>query len=95
MNFKTMMMSLLLVTSAPSMAASFGYTLFAPLASSMTTSGIDAKEQEAIIKNDALDFLAGNEASEILQEAISQIRVLNVEIQDLTDEEIAQLIVTQ
>lgn len=95
MNFKAITMSVLLLASAPSMAASFGYTVFAPFASTMTTSGVNAKEQEAIIINDALDFLAGSEASEILLETISKMREISIEVQELTDEEIAQLIVTQ
>ena len=51
------------------------------------------KEQLEVVRGDALDFLAGDEATEFLMMSMSELRSQEVGLQDLDDESIAQLII--
>jgi hypothetical protein len=52
------------------------------------------KEQLAAVRSDAVDFLAGAEASDVLSASIKQIKGQNDEMNALSDTQVASLIVT-
>lgn len=61
----------------------------ASVASSQTN-----KEQLAAVRSDAVDFLAGNDATDVLKASIKEIRERSSELKQLSDSQIAGLIVT-
>lgn len=52
------------------------------------------KEQLAAVRSDAVDFLAGAEATEVLSASIKKIQGTNEEMSELSDTQVASLIVT-
>lgn len=52
------------------------------------------KEQIAAVRSDAVDFLAGAEASDVLAASIKEIKGQNEEMGALSDTQVASLIVT-
>lgn len=52
------------------------------------------KEQLAAVRSNAVDFLAGEEATEVLSASIKEIKSQNEEMGALSDTQVASLIVT-
>jgi hypothetical protein len=52
------------------------------------------KEQLAAVRSDAVDFLAGSDASEVLKASINEIKERSEDLRDLSDSQIAGLIIT-
>ena len=72
-------------------------TVVAPFASTGATTIASAqanKEQLAAVRADAVDFLAGAEASETLKASIKEIRTKSESLNSMSDTQIAGLIVT-
>lgn len=91
MNLKLMALSALLLISTNSHALDLTIgTLISP-----TLTSDDLKEQEGIIRADAIDFLAGNEATEVLLMLIEEVKQKYPETQDLSNEEIATMLITK
>lgn len=67
-------------------------TVVSPFASTAAT--FVEKEQLEAVRTDALNFLAGAEASEVLEASIKEIRVKSEDLNKMTDKQIAGLIVT-
>ena len=62
-------------------------------ASSVAISGSN-KEQLEAVRSDALDFLAGSQASDVLRASINEIKAQNAELNAMSDSQVAGLIVT-
>ena len=62
-------------------------------ASTLQISGQN-KEQLAAVRSDAVDFLAGADASNVLKASISEIKTKSAELNDMSDVQLAGLIVT-
>lgn len=106
MKLKSLVASLLLATSLGASAEALTlspvytglviaeatvYALATTIAPTAITSGA-LKEQLAVVKGDAVNFLAGDEATEVLMITISKVRE-DAQFAELSDEEIATLIV--
>ncbi len=68
-------------------------TVVSPFAST-SASLAPAKEQLEAVRNDAVDFLAGAEASDVLKASIVEIKERSDEFKSMNDKQIAGLIVT-
>lgn len=62
-------------------------------ASSVEISGAN-KEQLAAVRSDAVDFLAGAEASNVLKASINEIKSKSADLNEMSDSQVAGLIVT-
>ncbi|MBC7427053.1 MAG: hypothetical protein H7336_00485 [Bacteriovorax sp.] len=62
-------------------------------ASTMQISGQN-KEQLEAVRSDAVDFLAGAQASNVLKASISEIKTKSAELNEMSDAQVAGLIVT-
>ena len=106
MKFKSLLASLLLATSLGASAEALTlspvytglviaeatiYALATTIAPTAITSGT-LKEQLAVVKGDAVNFLAGDAATEVLLVTMSEVRK-DTQFSQLTDEEIASLII--
>lgn len=72
-------------------------TVVAPFASTGASSAATVqanKEQLAAVRADAVDFLAGSEASETLKASIKEIRSKGADLNEMSDAQIAGLIIT-
>jgi hypothetical protein len=67
---------------------------FALTAASSVDMSAQQKEQLAAVRSDAVDFLAGAEASNVLKASILEIKTKNNDLNSMTDGQIAGLIVT-
>ena len=52
------------------------------------------KEQLAAVRSDAVDFLAGSEASNVLRASINEVKAQSAELNEMSDSQVAALIVT-
>ncbi|MBC7711951.1 MAG: hypothetical protein H7177_01330 [Rhizobacter sp.] len=70
-------------------------TVVAPFASTaLSVLSQQGKEQLAAVRSDAVDFLAGAEASNVLKASISEIKTKSAELNEMSDAQVAGLIVT-
>lgn len=53
-----------------------------------------SRQQLAAVRADAVDFLAGSEASESLKASIAEVKTKSAELNEMSDSQIAGLIVT-
>lgn len=67
-------------------------TVVSPFAT--TAASFAQKEQLEAVRTDALNFLAGADASEVLEASIKEIRLKSDELNQMSDKQIAGLIVT-
>lgn len=108
MKFKSFIAALLIVTSMSSFALDLTLsplytavdlvrsavgTVVAPFASTVASSQTN-KEQLAAVRTDAIDFLAGADATDVLKSSIKEIREKSNDLKGLSDTQIAGLIVT-
>lgn len=72
-------------------------TVVAPFASTGAVSAASTqtnKEQLAAVRSDAVDFLAGSDATDVLKASIKEIKERSADLKQLSDTQIAGLIVT-
>ncbi len=67
-------------------------TVVSPFAS--TAASFVEKEQLEAVRTDALNFLAGSESSDVLEASIKEIRTKSADFEQMSDKQIAGLIVT-
>ena len=67
-------------------------TVVSPFATTAAT--FAEKEQLEAVRTDALNFLAGAESSEVLEASIKEIRAKSADLNQMSDKQIAGLIVT-
>lgn len=81
---------LLYITFVPT-----GVVIVSAEAATLTSEGyFEFKEQVLAVQDDAIDYLAGFEQTEALHYTITELRQSTIELHDLTDKEIASLILT-
>ena len=95
MKVRSLIAVLALVSSLNALA--FEVTVLPTIESNTTISGVTGtvthlKEQMVAVQGDAMNFLAGDAATETLLSVIDEVKKSSVEFQDLSDEEVAAII---